>query len=92
MVLVEDVLDDEDTLAFGSPRRPHLAVGPDTYLVRPSAPSPSSSLSSHASLFYPGDGPVGRSKARRWANEDFDGSKAMVSPVSSSTSYLDAVL
>jgi hypothetical protein len=68
-------------------------AGPDTYLVRPSAPSPSSSLSPPTPPpFYPGDDPVGRSKAHRWADEDSECFEAMVTPVSSSTSYLDAVL
>jgi hypothetical protein len=92
VVLVEDVSDDEDALAFGSLRRPHLVAGPNIYPVRPSVPSPSSSLSPHASPFYPGDDPVGRSKARRWADEDSDGSEAVVTPVSSTTSYLNTVL
>ena len=91
LVLVEDVSDDEDASAPSSQQRPHPASGLDIFLVHPSAPSPSSSLSPLASPFHPRDGSMGRSKARRWADEDLDDSDAERSSVTSPTSYLDAV-
>jgi hypothetical protein len=78
LVLVEDVLDDEAPLASGL----------DIFLVHPSAPSMSSSLSPLTSPFYPGVGSMGRSNARRWVDEDSDTER---SPVNSPTSYLDAI-
>jgi hypothetical protein len=67
------------------------AAQPESWLMQdvlPSAPNLSSSLSPLASPFHPGDSSMGRSKAHRWADED---SKADRSPVSSPTSYHDAV-
>jgi hypothetical protein len=78
LVLIEDILDDEAPLASGL----------DIFLVHPTTPSQSSSLSPLASPFYPGVGSMGRSKVRRWADEDSDAER---SPVNSPTSYLDAV-
>ena len=91
MVLVEDVSDDEDASAPSSSQQPDSASGLDIFLVHPSAPSPSSSLSPLASPFHPGDGSMGRSKARHWVDEVVDDSDAERSPVTSPTSYLDAV-
>ena len=81
----------EDASAPSSPQRHDPASGLDIFHLHPSAPSPSSSLSPLASPFHPGDETMGRSKARRWADEDLDDSDAERSPVTSPTSYLDAV-
>jgi hypothetical protein len=91
LVLIEDILDDDDASVPSSPRRPTSASGLDIFLVHPSAPSASSSLSPFFSPFHPGDGSMGRSKAHRWADEDLDDLDAERSPVSSPSSYLDVV-
>jgi hypothetical protein len=91
LALVEDVLDDDDASVPSSPQRPTLASGLNIFLVHPFAPNSSSSLSPLASSFQPGDSSMGRSKARRWANEDLDVSDTERSPVSSPTFYLDIV-
>jgi hypothetical protein len=65
--------------------------GLDIFLVHPSAPSSSSSLTPFASSFHPRDGLMGHSKARRWADEDLDDSDVERSPVTSPTSYLNTV-
>jgi hypothetical protein len=87
VILIEGVMEDDDASAPSSPLRPATASGVDIFLVHPSAPSLSPSLSPFAP-FHPRDGALGRPKARRWADED---SEVEGSPVSFPTSYLDAV-
>jgi hypothetical protein len=88
LVLIEDVLDDDDASTPSSPQRPALASGLDSFLVCPSAHNLSSSLSPSPPPCTLGTAQWGCSKARHWADED---SEAERSPVSSPTSYLDAV-
>ncbi|XP_066324610.1 uncharacterized protein [Miscanthus floridulus] len=67
----------------------------EAFLLHLSIPalSPSSTLSPEAAPFHPGGSAVGRSKARRWADDDdlLDDSDAEAMPTTSMTPYLDAV-
>jgi hypothetical protein len=50
VILIEDVMEDDDASAPSSPLRPATASGVDIFLVHPSAPSLSPSLSPFAPL------------------------------------------
>ncbi|XP_066385508.1 uncharacterized protein [Miscanthus floridulus] len=66
----------------------------DAFLIHPSAPalSPSSTLSPQAAPSHPWSSAAGRSKARRWADDDLlDDSYAEEVQTTSMTPYLDAV-
>ena len=66
----------------------------NAFLVHPSTPalSPSSTISPQAAPFHPGSSAAGRSKARRWADDDLlDDSDAEEVQTTSMTPYLDAV-